>query len=257
MSERSRVIVTGAARGIGRAIAESFDAAGWQVGVLDLDAEGAAATAAALSDGVALVAATNDEPAVESAFETFGPIDAVVNNAGIVRFGPLAELSTDDWRATVDVNLNGTFIVARHAARVMAAAGGGSIVSITSINGVIPGPFSGAYGPTKAAIAMLTQLLAIEFGSEGVRVNSVAPGFVDGGMSEAIYADPEARATRTGAVPLGRLGECDDIANVVRFLCSEDASYITGQNLVVDGGVLSAPLANLPRPKSVDSRGSE
>lgn len=252
------VIVTGAARGIGAEIARRFSADGWRVGVLDIDASGAEAIAATLVDGVALAAATNDEAAVREAFDRFGATpDAVVNNAGIVRFGPLATLSTEDWRATVEVNLTGTFIVGRAAAVAMADRGSGAIVNLTSINGVSPGPYAGAYGSTKAAIALLTQQMAIEFGPAGVRVNAVAPGLIDGGMSEPIYADAAVRQARESKVPAGRLGTCDDIARVVRFLCSDDAAYITGQELVVDGGVVIAVLANLPRPKAVDSVGPD
>jgi NAD(P)-dependent dehydrogenase (short-subunit alcohol dehydrogenase family) len=251
------IIVTGGANGIGAAICREAARRGARVGVLDIDAGGAERLAAELADAVPLVAAVNDEPAVLRAFETFGETpDVVVNNAGIVRFGPLAELSVEDWRATVDVNLTGTFIVSRTAAVRMAERGSGSIVNLTSINGISPGPYAGAYGSTKAAIALLTQQLAIEFGPAGVRVNAVAPGLIDGGMSAPIYADPEVRAARESKVPLGRLGTCEDIASVVLWLASDEAAYVTGQNLVADGGVVMSIIANLPRPRSVDSVGS-
>ena len=254
-----RVIVTGGARGIGAAICRLAASRGATVGVLDIDAEAALATASDLPGAIGLVAAINDESAVSAAFDQFtaqvGTPDIVVNNAGIVRFGPLAELSIEDWRVTVDVNLTGTFVVARQAALRMAANGGGSIVNLTSINGISPGPYAGAYGSTKAAIALLTQQLAIEFGPAGVRVNAVAPGLIDGGMSEPIYADPQTRQARSSKVPLGRLGTVDDIARAVLWMASEEAGYITGQNLVVDGGVVMSIIANLPRPASVDSVG--
>jgi len=254
-----RVIVTGGARGIGAAICRLAASRGATVGVLDIDAEAALATASDLPGAIGLVAAINDESAVSAAFDQFtaqvGTPDIVVNNAGIVRFGPLAELSIEDWRVTVDVNLTGTFVVARQAAVRMAANGGGSIVNLTSINGISPGPYAGAYGSTKAAIALLTQQLAIEFGPAGVRVNAVAPGLIDGGMSEPIYADPQTRQARSSKVPLGRLGTVDDIARAVLWMASEEAGYITGQNLVVDGGVVMSIIANLPRPASVDSVG--
>lgn len=251
------IIVTGGANGIGAAICREAARRGARVGVLDVDAGGAEQLASELPDAIPLPAAVNDEPAVLRAFETFGETpDVVVNNAGIVRFGPLAELSVEDWRATVEVNLTGTFIVSRTAAVRMAQRGSGSIVNLTSINGISPGPYAGAYGSTKAAIALLTQQLAIEFGPAGVRVNAVAPGLIDGGMSAPIYADPEVRAARESKVPLGRLGTCEDIASVVLWLASDEASYVTGQNLVADGGVVMSIIANLPRPRSVDSVGS-
>lgn len=253
------LIVTGAGRGIGAGIARAAAADGYRVGVLDVDASAAAAIAdeicatAGPEGAVPLVASTADESAVEAAFATFGPVDVVVNNAGIVRFGPLSELSLDDWRAVVDVNLTGTFVVARAAAARMAASGGGCIVNITSMNGVAPGPNAGAYGATKAGVALLTQQMAIEWGGQGIRVNAVAPGLIDGGMSEPIYADPVTRAARESKVPAGRLGTVDDIAQTVLFLASDAASYITGQNILVDGGVTMSMIANLPRPAAVDA----
>ncbi len=254
------IIVTGGARGIGEAICRLAAERGFVVGVLDIDGDAARAMADSLPRAMALEAAVTDEPAVLAALDRFaahsGGLDVVVNNAGIVRFGRLAELSLDDWRATVEVNLTGTFVVARAAAARMANEGGGAIVNITSINGISPGPYAGAYGSTKAAIALLTQQLAIEFGPAGVRVNAVAPGLIDGGMSETIYADPDVRRARESKVPLGRLGTCDDIARVVLWLASDDAAYVTGQNLVADGGVVMSIIANLPRPVGVDTVGS-
>ena len=151
------VLVTGAGRGIGAALARMFAAEGARVGVLDVDADGANAVAADLSDGVALVASTNDEAALVAALDMLGTPEVVVNNAGVVRFGPLVDLSVDDWRAVVDVNLTGTFLTSRAvAARLRAEGRAGSIVNITSMNGVAPGPNAGAYGSTKAAIALLT-----------------------------------------------------------------------------------------------------
>jgi len=229
------------------------------VGVLDLDRAAAAELAASLPDAIGLAAAVNEEDEVVAAFDAFGRFagipDVVVNNAGIVAFGPLADLSASDWRRVVDVNLTGTFLVGRTAAVRMAHRGHGAIVNLTSINGISPGPFAGAYGSTKAAVALLTQQMALEFGPSGIRVNAVAPGLIDGGMSEPIYADPAVRRARESKVPLGRLGTMDDIARVVLWIASDDAAYVTGENLVVDGGVVKSIIANLPRPESVDTVG--
>ena len=198
----------------------------------------------------------SDEASVETAFEGFAASpDLLVNNAGIVRFGPLAELAIEDWRAVVDVNLTGCFVTARAAARRMMAAGGGAIVNVTSMNGVAPGPNAGAYGATKAAVALLTQQMALEWGPRGVRVNAVAPGLIDAGMSAPIYADPEVRHARESKVPLGRLGSAEDVARAVLFLGSDEASYVTGQNLLVDGGVTMGIIGQLPRPRSVERPG--
>ena len=179
-------------------------------------------------------------------------------NAGIVRFGPLLDATLDDWRAVVDVNLTGTFVAARAVARRMVAAGRpGSIVTITSMNGVAPGPNAGAYGATKAGVARLTQQMALEWGPHGIRANAVAPGLIDAGMSEPIYADPDIRQRRSDRVPLGRLGRSDDVAAVVLFLLSEAAGYVTGTEVLVDGGVTMSVISTLPRPRAVDSVGPE
>ena len=249
------LVVTGGGHGIGAEICRTAAAAGYRVGVLDLDADLARRVADAVG-GCALAADVRDEPSVERALDEFGSIDALVNNAGTVRFGQLLDLDIDDWRLVLDVNLTGTFIVARACARRMAGAGGGAIVNIASINGLVPAAYGGAYGSSKAAVALLTEQMAVEWAANGIRVNAVAPGFIDAGMSEPIYADAETRRVRSSGVPLKRLGTAEDIASAVLFLLSDQAAYITGHNLVVDGGVHMNVLSLLPRPKTVDSVGS-
>lgn len=252
-----RALVTGAARGIGKAIATRLGSEGWTVALLDVSCSDAEAAAADIEGAVGLGADISDEALVEAALDVFGgPLDLVVNNAGIVRFGPLIDLAVEDFAVVTRVNLVGTFTVARAAARRMRDAHvPGSIVNITSMNGVAPGPNGGAYGATKAGIALLTQQMAIEWGPHGIRVNAIAPGLILAGMSDPIYADLDIRAARESKVPLGRLGTADDIASLVVFLASTESSYITGQNILVDGGVTMSMLANLPRPKSVDKVG--
>jgi NAD(P)-dependent dehydrogenase (short-subunit alcohol dehydrogenase family) len=242
------MLVTGGAGGLGAAIASAAVAAGYRVGVVDL-------VEAPSAPGIeAHVASILDERAVEQLLDEFGVPDVVVNNAGIVRFGPLVSLDLDDFRAVVDVNLVGTFIVARAAARRWIEADQpGVIVNVTSINGVAAGPNAGAYGASKAAVALLTAQMALEWGRHNIRVNAVAPGLIDAGMSEPIYADPVTRAARESKVPLGRLGRAEDVADVVLFLASPQAAYVHGQNIVVDGGVAGSVIAHLPRPASVDS----
>ena len=247
-------VVTGAAGGIGRVIAARLAKDGWRTGMLDLPGSGVQEAAAA-AGAIPLVADVSDETSVEAALDDFeGDVDLLVNNAGIARFGPLLELSRDDFDLVVSVNLVGTFTMARATARRMVARGG-VIINVTSMNGVAPGPNAGAYGATKAAVALLTQQMAIEWGPLGIRVNAVAPGLVLAGMSDPIYADLEVRAARESKVPLGRLGLTEDVASVVSFLASEEASYITGQNILVDGGVTMSVIAGLPRPRSVDGVG--
>lgn len=247
------MLVTGAAQGIGRSIAAAAVAAGYRVGLIDLDQ--AVTTTGAEIDATSYVASITDADAISTVLADFGTPDVLVNNAGIVRFGPLIDLSVDDWQAVVDVNLTGLFTTSQLAARGMVGRGSGAIVNITSMNGVAPGANAGAYGSTKAAVALLTQQMALEWGPLGLRVNAVAPGLIDGGMSEPIYVDPAFREVRESKVPAGRLGAVDDVANAVLFLASDQASYITGQNLLVDGGVTMSIIANLPRPAAVDGVG--
>jgi NAD(P)-dependent dehydrogenase (short-subunit alcohol dehydrogenase family) len=259
----STVVVTGAGHGVGAQLARAAHDAGLVVGVLDRDAAAAVRVAAELGErAVALAADTTDEQQLDDALDAFAAAtgspapDGLVANAGIVRFGPLAALDVDDWRQVVDVNLTGTFLSTRAVARRMIDAGtGGSLVTVTSMNGVAPGPNAGAYGATKAAVALLTRQMALEWGPLGIRANAVAPGLIDAGMSAPIYADDDIRARRAARVPLGRLGTPDDVAGAVLFLLSDAAAYINGTELLVDGGVTSSVIATLPRPRSVDSVG--
>lgn len=261
---RRSVLITGAGAGLGATLAVKAAEEGWLVGVLDRDADAAARTAATIgSAAVALAADTTDESAVEAALDAFATAtsapapDAVVCNAGIVRFGPLLGIDADAWRTVVDVNLTGTFLTARASARRMVESGsGGSIVAVTSMNGVAAGPNSGAYGSTKAGVALLVQQMALEWGSVGIRVNAVAPGLIDAGMSEPIYADPSIRRRRSERVPLGRLGTASDVAAVVLFLLSDAAGYVSGTEILVDGGVTMSVITSLPRPLAVDSVGA-
>ncbi len=244
------MLVTGGAKGLGAGICRRAAHAGYAVAVLDLD-RGDCESLVRLLPGAghrALRANVARETEVAMAFDELGVVpDVVVNNAGIVRFGPLIEQTVDDFRLVVDVNLVGTYIVAREAALRMVGRGSGVIINMSSINALNPGPGAGAYPATKAAVANLTEHLALELGPSGIRVNCVAPGFIDGGMSTPIYADARVRQSRGGAVPLRRLGEVDDIANAVVWLASDESRYVNGHQLVVDGGVAHSVLMQLPR----------
>lgn len=249
-------LVTGAAQGIGKAVAVRLARDGWKVVMADRDGPGVSQAAGEVPGAEPLVLDVTDETAATSALGALGePLAVLVNSAGIVRFGPLMDLDLAAFRAVLEVNLVGTYVMARAAARQMARSEGGCIVNITSMNGVAPGPNAGSYGASKAAVALLTQQMAVEWGPAGIRVNCVAPGMIDGGMSAPIFADPEFREVRRAKVPLGRLGAVEDIAAAVSFLASDEASYITGQNLLVDGGVTMSIIASLPRPAQVDSVG--
>jgi len=241
-------IVTGAAGDIGAAIARVLAGAGYKVGVLDLDEARVRDVASKIAGAMPLVASVTDEASVEAALDAFGAIpDLVVNNAGIVRFGYLFDQSLEDFRRVLDVDLVGIFVVARACARRMVTRGSGAIVNITSIGGMATGTNAGAYPAAKAGAAKLTEQMALEWGPQGIRVNAIAPGFIDGGMSAGFFKDPKIRARRGNAVPLRRLGTPEDVAQAVLFLGSDAAQYISGQHLAVDGGVVNSVLQQLPR----------
>ncbi len=243
-----QAIVTGAGAGIGACVAKRLHEEGYRVGVLDINMEQSASVVSGLENAIALQADVTLEDSVVAAFEEFGEIpDVLVNNAGIVRFGTLHEHSVAEFQQTVNVNLVGVYIAARTAAIKMIERGSGNIINFTSVNAISPSPGIGAYPAAKAGVAKLTEQMAIEWGPLGLRVNSIAPGFIDAGMSVPIYADPKVRKLRGGAVPSKRLGTAEDIANAVIFLTSEQASYINGHQLVVDGGVVNSGMAHLSR----------
>jgi NAD(P)-dependent dehydrogenase (short-subunit alcohol dehydrogenase family) len=238
--------VTGAARGIGRATAERFLAEGWSVALLDSDGANLATTLGELAQPartLALPADVADPEAVAAAaaaiLARFGRLDALVNNAGIAVFGPILETTLADWRRVLDVNLTGPFLTAQAAAPIMAAGGGGAIVNITSISGLRASTLRVAYGTSKAGLAHLTKQQAVEFGELGIRVNAVAPGPVDTAMAKAVHT-PEIRADYHDAMPLNRYGLERELAAAIFWLCSAEASFVTGQVLAVDGGFEAA-----------------
>jgi NAD(P)-dependent dehydrogenase (short-subunit alcohol dehydrogenase family) len=235
-------LVTGAARGIGLATVRRFLADGWHVALLDIDGDNLKRTYAALNEPertLALICDVSDPAAVTRAFTTlkdqFGRLDALVNNAGIAIFKPILDVTFDDWSRVMAVNLNGAFITGQLAAPMMRDNGGGAIVNITSISGLRASTLRVTYGTSKAALAGLTKQQAAEFGALGIRVNGVAPGPVDTAMAKAVHT-PEIRADYHDHIPLNRYGLEEELAEAIFFLCSERASYITGQIVAVDGG---------------------
>ncbi|MDA9942231.1 SDR family oxidoreductase [Luminiphilus sp.] len=241
-------IVTGGAAGLGADIAKVLTDNHYRVGIIDLGADRVERAAAVLPGAIGIEADVSSPEQVEAAFAAFGEVpDLLVNNAGIVRFGGLEEQSVQDYIDVLNINLLGSCLCARQVAPGMMSRGSGHIINFTSINGIHPAPGVGLYSGTKAAMANMTQAMSIEWGPSGIRVNAIAPGFIDAGMSKPIYADPKVREVRGGGVPLRKLGDANDIAQAVLFLDSEDAQYINGHQLVVDGGVSNSVMAHLPR----------
>lgn len=235
-------IVTGGARGIGLAVARWFLAHGHRVALLDIEAGAVQETAAALAapDTVLGLACDVSDPAqVQQAIarvaEVFGRIDALVNNAGIAIFKPIGETGYADWRRVMAVNLDGPFLCSQACVPHLLAAGGGAIVNIASISGLRASTLRVAYGTSKAALIHLTRQQATELGTQGIRVNCVAPGPVDTEMAKQVHS-PAIRKDYHDVIPLERYGTPEEIAEAVGFLCSPAASYINGQLLAVDGG---------------------
>ena len=235
-------IVTGAARGIGLAVARQFLDADWSVALLDIDAPELRKAASALGKPIRVLAVECDvaipgqvASAVERTVAQFGRIDALVNNAGIALFKPLLETSFEEWSRVMEVNLGGAFLFTQACAPVMLKNGGGSVVNIGSISGLRASTLRVAYGTSKAALMHLTRQQAVELGNLGIRVNAVAPGPVDTAMAKQVHT-PDIRAGYHDAIPLNRYGTEDEIAAAVIFLCSDASSYINGQTLAVDGG---------------------
>lgn len=241
-SSQKVALVTGAARGIGLAVARRFLADGWRVALLDIlgDALEKSVTALARPDAtLALTCDVSDTDAVAAAFaeieRRFGRLDALINNAGVAVFAPLMETSDAEWSRVLAVNLTGPFLCAKAAVPLMRHHGGGAIVNITSISGLRASTLRSAYGTSKAGLAHLTKQLAVELAELGIRVNGVAPGPVDTAMAKEVHS-AEIRADYHDAIPLNRYGLEEELAEAVYFLCSNQASYITGQILAVDGG---------------------
>jgi len=241
-------VITGGAAGLGADVARRLSEAGYRIGIFDLGTERVAQAASSLDNAVGIEADVTSPEQVTAAFRAFQDTpDLLVNNAGIVRFGAMESQSVQDYIDVVNINLLGSCFCAREIAPAMIKRGSGHIINFTSINGIHPAPGVGMYGPTKAAMANMTQAMAIEWGPKGIRVNAIAPGMIDAGMSKPIFENPKVRAVRGGGVPLRALGEAADIAEAVLFLDSEGAKYISGHELVVDGGVSNSVMAHLPR----------
>jgi 3-oxoacyl-[acyl-carrier protein] reductase len=233
--EGRSALVTGGSRGIGRAIAVELAAAGASVVVGYHAGRDEAEAVAQEIGGRAVQADVADPEAARALVEAAGELDVLVNNAGLTRDGLLARMPDEDWRAVIDTNLSSVFHTCRAAVRGMMKRRAGAIVNVSSIVGVHGNWGQTNYAAAKAGIIGFTKSLARELGSRGVRANVVAPGYVTTQLTDVL--PEEARAAMLGATPLGRLGDPGDVARAVRFLCSDEASFITGEVLLVDGGL--------------------
>ncbi|WP_375341741.1 SDR family NAD(P)-dependent oxidoreductase [Patulibacter defluvii] len=246
-----RAVITGAAAGLGKATAELFIAQGAKVVVSDRDGDGAAATAAALGENA--VANTADvtvqadvEGAVAAAVEAFGGLDVMVNNAGIEIGKPITETELDEFEQLMKINVSGVFLGIKAAVPALAQAGGGSIVNMASVAGIGGAPLLGAYCASKGAVVRLTEVAAIELKAAGIRVNAVCPAFIDTAMVDRLVSPFEAAVGMPFGEVLkakqGRIGTPEEVAEMVAFLASDDSSFTTGSQYVLDGGLVAGLL---------------
>ncbi|HOW97993.1 MAG TPA: 3-oxoacyl-[acyl-carrier-protein] reductase [Kiritimatiellia bacterium] len=237
-------LVTGAARGIGQAIAVKLASEGADMALCDVQADWLAETAAKVAGlgrkaeciAVDVSKAEQVQAAIERAEKAFGRIDVLVNNAGITRDTFLVRMSEEDWDQVLDINLKGAFLFIKAAARGMMKQRRGAIVNVASIIGLIGNAGQCNYSASKAGLIALTKSVAREFASRGIRANAVAPGFIQTRMTDQLAE--EIKNKMLGAIPLGRFGQPEDVANVVTFLASDASSYVTGQVLTICGGMV-------------------
>lgn len=251
--ERRVCVVTGAAGGLGRAIAAGFARAGAQVVLLDRDVADMSDFADDAGPApLAIPCDVSDPASVEAAAAAseaaVGPAAVLVNNAALLRPGPLETLPLAEWNALLSINLTGYFLCAQAFGRQMRRRAGGSLVHVASISGTHAQGFSGAYSVTKAGIIMLSRQLATEWGPAGIRSNVVSPGLVQTPLSQAFYDTPGVTERRSAVVPVGRIGQPDDISDAVLYLASDRASYVSGDEISVDGGFGRVLMNLIPRP---------
>jgi glucose 1-dehydrogenase len=238
-------VVTGAAGGIGAAVATELARHGARVALLDIDGDGAQATARDIQAlGAEVLAATvdtTDAPAIAAAVEQvmqrWGTVDVLVNNAGTSIRTPLDEVPLEEWQRILNINLTGYLLCAQQFGAVMKAKGSGSLIHVTSVCGHHPLANSGAYSPSKAAALMLSRSLAIEWGPYGIRSNSMSPGLTRTPRTDPVYERPGVLEQRSKLAPLRRIATTQDMADVCAWLASDRAAFVTGQDIVVDGGL--------------------
>ncbi|WP_367600534.1 SDR family NAD(P)-dependent oxidoreductase [Limosilactobacillus fermentum] len=251
------VVVTGAVGGMGTKFTEDFAAQGANVVLMDLNEEKLTSWAKELADRygiktLPIVANSTKEDEVNAAVDqvvaTFGKVDILVNTAAILRFSPLEDLSVDEWRTAVDINLTGYFITSQAFGKQMIKQKSGNMVHISTVAAIFPETYSGAYSSTKAGVSMLSKQIAAEWGQFGVRSNCVLPCLVETPMSHAFYTDPKVQKGRSRLVASKRIGQLDDISNAVLYLASDRSDYTNGAELKVDGGLSIMMQDMIPKP---------
>ena len=240
--------ITGGARGLGAEIVRKANEAGWDVAIYDLSRDRAEDLLADVPSARFFEGDVTDEARVVSVLDELGTVpDLLVNNAGIVTFKPLIETSTEEFTKTITINLIAACTLARLFAERMIPRGSGSIINITSTGGIATSPGTHSYAAAKRGLGAMSELMAQEWGPLGLRINSVAPGMIHGGMSEGIYKESGVAERRSQSVPSRRLGTERDIAEAVMWLASDAASYVNGHELVVDGGLTKGTMSMVKR----------
>ena len=241
-------LISGGARGIGAATARLMAAEGAAVVIADVLEKEGVLTAAEISETggntlfvpLDVTSEAGWAAAVQAAVSKYGKLDVLVNNAGISSRTGVEETPVESWDQVMDVNAKGVFLGTKAAIPEMRKAGGGSIINISSIYGIVGSGGSASYHASKGAVRLFTKSAAVQYAREGIRVNSVHPGFVDSPMTEAHHGVPEVRQARTTQTPLGRLGVPEDIAPGILYLASDQSAFVTGSELVIDGGMIAS-----------------
>ena len=235
-------VITGAAQGIGLGIAQRFAAEGARVMMLDVNEDVGLRAAADISDAQFFRTDVSDKTAVDHTVDEImansGRIDICVNNAGILRSGDVLEISEEDFDKVLSVNLKGAFLMSQATGRHMVAGGGGSIINMSSVNGIMTIPNILPYNVSKGGLDQLTRVMAVALADKGVRVNAIGPGTIKTEMLQQVITDDAKRRAILSRTPMGRFGDIDEVASIALFLASDDASYITGQCIYADGGRL-------------------
>lgn len=249
-------VVTGAASGIGAATARSLAQAGARVALLDRDTAGCEKVAAEISaqgaTALAVSCDTASEASVNAAAQRvqtgLGGCYALINNAGLLRAGGLADVSLDDWNTVLSINLTGYLLCARAFSRPMREAGQGSIVNVASVSALFPQTGSGAYSASKAGVLLMSRQMALEWGPQGIRSNAICPGMIRTALSARFYEEPGFEQKRAAVTASRRVGEPQDIADVALFLASPRSAYVNAAEIAVDGGMTSMLMDMVPRP---------